>query len=121
MFPNSLINIQETYLVPNETDLHSVATGSVPDALHPVGGVVQGLRVRHIVHQHDAVRPSVVGLRDFVEFLLRRGARGKQTKKNASDRRVLRDRMSSLRCVQVTTRSYTRVREIMHTHVSDKN
>ena len=67
---------EQPHLVSNEADLHSVAAGGVPNALHPVGGVVQGLRVGDVVHQHDAVRPSVVRLRDLMEFLLRKTSSG---------------------------------------------
>lgn len=64
----------DTHLVAHETDLHPLAVCVFPrvlsDALHPVPDVVESIGVRHVVHQHNTVRPSVVGLCDLVKPLL---------------------------------------------------
>mmetsp|Transcript_6979 Transcript_6979/g.20396 ORF Transcript_6979/g.20396 Transcript_6979/m.20396 type:complete len:364 (+) Transcript_6979:171-1262(+) len=61
----------EVALVAHDDALH-VAARVLVDVRHPVANVVEGLEVRHAVHEADAVRALVVRARDDVELLLSR-------------------------------------------------
>lgn len=58
------------YLVSHEANLNPLAVGVLPDALYPVGDVVQCFGVSNIVHQNDAVRAAVVRLCNLMKSLL---------------------------------------------------
>lgn len=80
------------HLVAHEADLHPAAVRVVPDVLHPVGDVAQGLGVRHVVHQDDAVRAAIVRLRYLVETLLHR-----DDTRDTQARAIVADELSSVK------------------------
>ena len=63
---------REVALVTHQQLVH-VLVGVPVDLVEPLLDVVEGLRVRHVVHHDDAVSAAVVGRGDRPETLLARG------------------------------------------------